>query len=109
MEKCVTVAEVEALLEAEVEARGGYDYMLASQKAALDHAQKTCKISKEQAQAIVDELMELDLAPSEFIAVKIADLLPTYPEEVRSIFSKERVVLAPEQIEQILEIVRNHY
>lgn len=109
-ERYVTVAEVKELLEAEVEARGGYDFMLASQKAALDHAQKTCPISKEQAQAIIDDVMGLDFMDGmQAVAVKIADLLPEYPEDVRAIFSKERVTLAPDQIESILEIVRNHY
>lgn len=109
-ERYVTVAEVKELLEAEVEARGGYDFMLASQKAALDHAQKTCPISKEQAQAIIDDVMGLDFMDGmQAVAVKIADLLPEYPEDVRAIFSKERVTLVPDQIESILEIVRNHY
>ena len=108
MEKYVTVAEVRELLEAEVDARGGYDFLLASQKSALDHAQKTCHISQEQAQAIVDEAMQLDFV-TEYTAAKIADLLPEYPEDVRAIFSKERVTLTAEQIEEVLEIVRNHY
>ena len=43
------------------------------------------------------------------MAVKIADLLPEYPEDVRAIFSKERVTLDQDQIESILEIVRNNY
>lgn len=105
-QRYVTVAEVRDLLQAESELRG-YDFMLASQKAALDHAQKTCSISKEQADAIVAAAMQLDFV-TEPVAVKIADLLPEYPEDVRAIFSKERVVLEKEQIETVLEIVRNN-
>ena len=84
------------------------DLMLASQKAALDHAQKTCSISKEKAEAIVAAASKLDFV-TEPVAVKIADLLPEYPEDVRAIFSKERVTLDQDQIESILEIVRNNY
>ncbi len=107
-QRYVSVAEVKELLEAEVEARGGVENMLASQRASLDHAQKTCSISKEQADAIIAAVSEFDFV-TEPVAVKIADLLPEYPEDVRAIFSKERVTLEPEQIESILEIVRNNY
>lgn len=106
-QRYVTVAEVKDLLEAEVEARGGMEFMLASQKAALDHAQKTCSISKEKAEAIVTAAGALDFV-TEPVSVKIADLLPEYPEDVRAIFSKERVTLEPEQIEAVLEIVRSN-
>ena len=42
------------------------------------------------------------------VALKIADLLPRYPEDVRAIFSKERVTLEPQQIQQIIDIVEKH-
>lgn len=106
-QRYVTEAEVRDLLEAETEARGGTEFMLASQKAALDHAQKTCSISKEQADAIVAEVGKFDFV-TEPTAVKIADLLPEYPEDVRAIFAKERVTLEKDQIEAILEIIRNN-
>lgn len=106
-QRYVSVAEVRDLLEAEVEVRG-MENMLASQKASLDHAQKTCSISKEKADAIIAAVSGFDFV-TEPVAVKIADLLPEYPEDVRAIFSKERVTLEPEQIESILEIVRNNY
>jgi DNA-directed RNA polymerase subunit F len=40
--------------------------------------------------------------------VKIADILPQYPEEIRLLFSKERVALDEEQVTRILEIVAQH-
>lgn len=106
MERFLTVAEVRDLLQAESEARG-YENMLSSQKNSLDHAQKTCRISKEKADAIVAEASELDFV-SPAVAVKIADLLPAYPEDVRAIFAKERITLEKEHIEAVLEIVRNN-
>jgi len=105
-QRYVTVAEVKDLLEAEGEKRGA-EFMLTSQKYALDHAQKTCLISKEKAEAIVAAAGEFDFV-TEPVAVKIADMLPEYPEDVRSIFAKERVTLENDQIEAILEIVRNN-
>ena len=105
-EQYVTLAEVRDLLEAEAEIRG-YDNLLQSQKAALDHAQTVCSISLEQANAIIDEVKQIDIV-SDAVALKIADLLPRYPEDVRAIFSKERVTLEPQQIQQIIDIVEKH-
>ena len=105
-EQYVTLAQVRELLEAEAEIRG-YDNLLQSQKAALDHAQTVCSISLEQANAIIDEVKQIDIV-SDAVALKIADLLPRYPEDVRAIFSKERVTLEPQQIQQILDIVEKH-
>ena len=73
-EQYVTLAQVRELLEAEAEIRG-YDNLLQSQKAALDHAQTVCSISLEQANAIIDEVKQIDIV-SDAVALKIADLLP---------------------------------
>lgn len=105
-EQYVTLAQVRELLEAEAEIRG-YDNLLQSQKAALDHAQTVCSISLEQANAIIDEVKQIDIV-SDAVALKIADLLPRYPEDVRAIFSKERVTLEPQQIQHIIDIVEKH-
>ena len=105
-EQYVTLAQVRELLEAEAEIRG-YDNLLQSQKAALDHAQTVCSISLEQANAIIDEVKQIDIV-SDAVALKIADLLPQYPEDVRAIFSKERVTLDQAQIQQIIDIVEKH-
>lgn len=105
-EQYVTLAQVRELLEAEAEIRG-YDNLLQSQKAALDHAQTVCSISLDQANAIIDEVKQIDIV-TDAVALKIADLLPRYPEDVRAIFSKERVTLEPAQIQQIIDIVEKH-
>ncbi|MFQ5920013.1 MAG: hypothetical protein ACE5I4_08245 [Thermoplasmata archaeon] len=41
-------------------------------------------------------------------AVKVVDLMPTEPEEVRAIFSKERFTLAKEDIERVLNLVEKY-
>ncbi len=105
-EQYVTLAEVRDLIEAEAEIRG-YDELPQSQKAALDHARTVCSISLDQANAIIDEVKQIDVV-SDSVALKIADLLPRYSEDVRAIFSKERVTLEPAQIQQILDIVEKH-
>ncbi len=113
-ERYVTLAEVRDLLEEVSESRKGTaglledeDVLLASQKAALDHAQKVSTISLEDANKIIEEVSQLEDV-TDAIAVKIADILPKYPEDVRAIFSKERINLSSEKINQILEIVNKY-
>lgn len=105
MERYVTVAEVRDLLEQQAEERG-IDFLLNSQKSALEHAQRCSEITAETARQICDKVASLDYV-TEPVAVKIADLNPRFPEDVRPIFSKERVELDNEKIEEILQIVRD--
>ncbi|MBE6524285.1 MAG: RNA polymerase [Thermoplasmata archaeon] len=113
-ERYVTLAEVRDLLEEVAESRKGTaglledeDVLLASQKAALDHAQKVSTISLEDANKIVEEVSQIEEV-TDAIAVKIADILPRYPDDVRAIFSKERINLSNDQINQIIEIVEKY-
>ena len=113
-ERYVTIAEVRDLLEEVAESRKGSaglledeDVLLASQKAALDHAQKVSTISLEDANKIIEEVSQIEEV-TDAIAVKIADILPKYPEDVRAIFSKERINLSNDKINQIIEIVEKY-
>ena len=102
-EQYVTLAEVRDLLAEEGEKRE----LLTSQRTALEHAQKVCTISLDSAKALIEEVSKVEDV-SDAVAVKIADLLPEYPEDVRAIFSKERVVLDDDKIKQILGIVEKY-
>lgn len=102
-EQYVTLAEVRDLLTAEAEKRE----LLTSQKAALDHAQTVCTTSLESAKALIEEVSEIEEV-SDSIAVKIADILPRYPEDVRAIFSKERITLDNDLINKIIDIVAKY-
>ncbi len=105
-EQYLTLAEVRDLLTAEAESRG-QESLLASQKHALEHAQAVCSISLDDANKIIDEVKKIDVV-SDSVACKIADLLPKYPEDIRAIFSKERITLEPAQIQEILDIVAKY-
>ncbi len=102
-ERYVPLAEVRDLLAAAAEERE----LLASQNAALTHAQAVCTISLDDAQKLIEEVSKLDDV-TDAIAVKIADLLPQYPEDVRAIFQKERINLEKDQIDQIISIVEKY-
>ena len=42
----------------------------------------------------------------EYYAAKIADILPMHPDDVRSIFARERFSLGREEIDSIINAVR---
>ncbi len=107
-EQYVTLAEVRDLLVEEQAKRAELDKELSTiQKAAMTHAQTIAKITKEQAKEIVERVSELDFV-TETTSYKIADILPRYPEDVRAIFSKERINLEPDDIQKILDIVAEY-
>ena len=99
----VSLAEVRDMLTAENEKRE----LLPSQKAAMTHAGYVCPLSKEQVDEMVSKLMELDFVTTH-VAYKIADLRPKYSNDVRAIFSKERVTLDADMIQSVLDIVRSY-
>lgn len=103
-EQYVTLAEVRDLLTEELDKRGDLSTI---QKAAMTHAQTIAKITKEQADEIVKRVSELEFV-NEVTSHKIADILPKYPEDVRAIFSKERINLESDDIQKILDIVAEY-
>jgi DNA-directed RNA polymerase subunit F len=102
-EHYISLAEVKELLTADNEIRE----LLTTQKAAMEHAQTVSPLTTEEAKEIIAAVMTVNQI-TEPIAVKIADLLPQSPEEVRAILSKERITLEPAQTEQILETVAKY-
>ena len=74
---------------------------------ALAHAEGFAKVEPADAEKLVAELRQLPFVDAG-LAAKIADTLPQYPEEIRLLFSKERVVLDEEQVARLLELTA-HY
>ncbi len=103
MRKFLTLAEVKELLLAENEKRE----LNSIQKAALSHSEEFVKLSAEDTKKLVEELMALDFV-NERHAVKMADILPTHPDQVRAIYAKDKIVLPPEEIKQILDIIAKY-
>ncbi|MDN5357301.1 MAG: RNA polymerase Rpb4 family protein [Candidatus Methanomethylophilaceae archaeon] len=102
-ERYVSLAEVNSLLAAEKENRG----FLALQNASMEHAKLMSRLSAEDSRKLITELRAIPPV-TDFAAVKIADILPLFPVDLRAIFSKERVNLEPEAIEKILATVAKY-
>jgi DNA-directed RNA polymerase subunit F len=102
-ERYVTLSEVKQLLEE----AGTSRELTADQKLAFDHAQKVAKLSLEDAKKLQGELAKLGFI-SDALCSKIVDLLPTHADDIRVLFSKERMVLDKKYIEQILSTVQKY-
>lgn len=103
-ERPVTLAEVKGMLEQESKDR---IELSNEQKVSLDHASKFAKIPVKDAQKLLADLKELDFI-SEPVVYRIVDICPQYPEEVRAIFAKERLILDKKQIDQVIAAVKKY-
>lgn len=103
-EQYVSMAEVKELLNEANEKRS--TELSTIQKAAMQHAQAMI-LTKEQADELIKELSELEFT-TDAISYKIADILPKYPEDVRAIFSKERIALEADDINKVIDIVAKY-
>ncbi|MGP8071591.1 MAG: RNA polymerase [Thermoplasmata archaeon] len=74
---------------------------------ALQHAELFVRLSTEATEKLIAELRTLPFVDAT-VAVKLADTLPQYPEEIRLLFSKERVALEEAQVTRLLEIIAQH-
>jgi DNA-directed RNA polymerase subunit F len=103
MPDAVPLAEVKRLLTDEAGRRPlPREATLASQ-----HAELFARLTPEATEKLMEELRTLPYV-DHAIAVRLADMLPQYPEEVRLLLSKERIVLDEAQLQKLLEILAHH-
>jgi DNA-directed RNA polymerase subunit F len=103
-ERLVALAEIKEMLEQESKDR---TELTNEQKVALDHASKFAKLSVKDAHKLLADLKELDFI-TEPVAHRIVDICPQYPEDVRALFAKERLILDKKQIDQVIAAVKKH-
>lgn len=107
-EEYITIAEAKELL-ANIEAERSEEeremrYELAR---AIEHVNRLSVLEGEEARELVGRLAELDKV-DDAIAHKIADLLPRDRDELRAIYAQERYSLEGEELDAILEVVREY-
>lgn len=108
-EEMLTLAEAkEILLEireirTEQEIELGYEL-----RRAINHAETFGKTDSITANKLVEELLKLEKMKPE-IAFRLADIMPTSFDEIRSIYAKERFTLTEEELNNILDIVTAAY
>lgn len=108
-EEMLTLAEVkEILLEireirAEQKIELGYEL-----RRAINHAETFGKTDSTAAKKLIDELLKLEKMKPE-IAFRLADIMPTSFDEIRSIYAKERFTLTEDELTHILDTVTAAY
>ena len=74
-------------------------------KLALDHVRLLSQSNPEHSKAIIEKVIDLEHV-DDYYAAKIADILPMHPDDVRSIFARERFSLGRDEIDSIISTVR---
>ncbi len=101
----ITIAEAKEVMERITKERQERAELLFETRRALKHLRTFAKLPADKAKELVEELMKLPQVPRRDIAVKLVDIMPRIPDEVRIIYAKERFTLTPEQIQEILDII----
>jgi DNA-directed RNA polymerase subunit F len=96
----VPLSEVKKLLAEEAERRTLPREALLAQS----HADLLARLTPEQTTTLVEALRALPYVDAA-MATKLADLLPQFPEEIRLLYAKERMLLDEEQLTKLLEII----
>ncbi|MCU4799690.1 RNA polymerase Rpb4 family protein [Halobacteria archaeon HArc-gm2] len=108
-EEYLTLAETKEILE-DIEADRAVDeeremrYELAR---AIEHVNRFAELDVEEADEFVDQLRELEKV-DEATAYKIANLRPLDRDELRAVFAQERYSLSGDELDDILNIVKQY-
>ena len=109
----IDFATVRDMLESAQERRGDLTY---EQVAALQHAQWAAsdnrngyKTDSKVFETLMAALCEIDkLAQYPDLAAKIAELIPMYADDVKAVLVSKRIAIDDSEINQILDVVRQH-
>jgi DNA-directed RNA polymerase subunit F len=105
----LTMAEAKAILE-DLEADRADDedremrYELAR---AIDHVNRFALLEPDEAREFVDALQELEKV-DEATAYKIANLRPLDRDELRAVFSQERYSLDGDELDEVIDVVKQY-
>ena len=103
-ERLVTLTEVKDMLEKAEQERGELTY---EQKLALEHARRFARYTAENLKKLIEDLRQnpkIDYA----MAVRLADIAPNHPDDVRAVFAKARGNLDDAEVQKVLEAIRKY-
>ena len=104
--RLVSLGEVKAMLEKAQTDRAELTY---EQKIALEHAKRFARIDGKTAKKLAAEVAAALPGLEEKFCLRVADLLPQHPDDVRAILQKSRHDLNDGEIAKIIAIVDAHY
>ena len=100
-EEDVTIVDAKHIMD-ERKKDGELNY---EQKITHEFFQKVVKLTPKQAQDMVEKLTAIAILKPRYIAL-IINNMPDTEDEITAVFSKERTNLKKEEINQIIEIVK---
>jgi DNA-directed RNA polymerase subunit F len=108
-EEYLTVAETKEILEGlEMERAADEDREMRYElKRAIEHVNHFALLDAEESREFVDQLRELEKV-DEPTAYKIANLRPLDRDELRALYAQERYSLSGDELDDILDIVRQY-
>lgn len=108
-EEYLTIAETKEILEdLEMERADDEDREMRYELArAIDHVNRFADLGPEESREFVTDLLELDKV-DEKTAYKIADLKPLDRDELRAVYAQERYSLSGEELDEILNIIKQY-
>ena len=108
-EEFLTVAETKAILrDVELERAEDEDREMRYElKRAIEHVNRFAVLDPEESREFVDQLRDLEKV-DEATAYKIANLRPLDRDELRAVFAQERYSLDGDELDEILNIVRQY-
>ena len=104
--RLVSLAEVKAMLETAQKDRAELTY---EQKIALEHAKRFARVDAKTAKALTAAVVAAMPGLEEKFALRVADLLPQHPDDVKAIFQKSRHDLSDDDVAKVLAVVDEHY
>jgi DNA-directed RNA polymerase subunit F len=104
--RLVSLAEVKAMLEKAQKDRAELTY---EQKIALEHAKRFARVDAKTAKALSAAIVAAMPGLEEKFALRVADLLPQHPDDVKAIFQKSRHDLSDGDVAKVLAVVDEHY
>lgn len=108
-EEYLTIAETKAVLEALEEERADDEdrEMRYELSRAIEHVNRFAVLDAEEAREFVDQLRELEKV-DEKTAYKIVDTKPLDRDELRALYAQERYALSGDELDEILNIVKQY-
>ena len=108
-EEYLTTAETKEIL-ADLEMERAADEereMRYELKRAIEHVNRFALLGPEESLEFVDQLQELEKV-DEATAYKIANLRPLDRDELRAVFAQERYSLSGDELDEILNVVKQY-
>jgi DNA-directed RNA polymerase subunit F len=114
-ESSLTLAEAKELLDAlrtrsaaaEAPEGGEVAEMRYERRKASEHTTKFAKLGAKESRALISALLLLPKMKEE-IAIRMVDIMPRSPNEVRAIYAKERFTLTEADIGTILDLIAQY-